>query len=105
NDTWIEANFKETQLDGLKDGLPVEVSVDAYPGLKLHGVLDSIGAATGSQFALIPAQNATGNWVKVTQRVTVRVKLDYADNAELLRAGMSAMVSVDTGKSTLDKLL
>ncbi|WP_375450420.1 HlyD family secretion protein [uncultured Devosia sp.] len=75
NDTWIDANFKETQLDGLHDGLPVDVSVDAYPGLKLHGLVDSIGAGTGSQFALIPAQNATGNWVKVTQRVTVRVRL------------------------------
>jgi membrane fusion protein (multidrug efflux system) len=104
-DTWIEANFKETQLDGLKQGLPVEVSVDAYPGLKLHGSVDSIGAATGSQFALIPAQNATGNWVKVTQRITVRVKLDDQNDAELLRAGMSAVVAVDTGKTVLDKLL
>ncbi len=104
-DTWVEANFKETQLDGLNDGLPVEVSVDAYPGVKLQGVVDSIGAATGSQFALIPAQNATGNWVKVTQRVTVRVKLDEGTNADLLRAGMSAVVSVDTGKTVLDKML
>ena len=104
-DTWIEANFKETQLDGLKLGQPVEVSVDAYPGLKLHGAVDSIGAATGSQFALIPAQNATGNWVKVTQRITVRVKLDDQNDAELLRAGMSAVVAVDTGKTVLDKLL
>lgn len=104
NDTWIEANFKETQLDGLANGLPVEVSVDAYPGLKMHGLVDSIGAATGSQFALIPAQNATGNWVKVTQRITVRVKLDDETHAELLRAGMSAVVSVDTGKTVLDKL-
>jgi membrane fusion protein (multidrug efflux system) len=104
-DTWIEANFKETQLDGLTLGQPVEVSVDAYPGLKLHGAVDSIGAATGSQFALIPAQNATGNWVKVTQRITVRVKLDDQNDAELLRAGMSAVVAVDTGKTVLDKLL
>lgn len=104
-DTWVEANFKETQLDGLKLGQPVEVSVDAYPGLSLHGSVDSIGAATGSQFALIPAQNATGNWVKVTQRITVRVKLDDQKDAELLRAGMSAVVAVDTGKTVLDKLL
>ncbi|MDB5528664.1 MAG: Membrane fusion component of tripartite multidrug resistance system [Devosia sp.] len=104
-DTWVEANFKETQLDGLKQGLPVEVTVDAYPGLSLHGSVDSIGAATGSQFALIPAQNATGNWVKVTQRITVRVKLDDQNDAELLRAGMSAVVAVDTGKTVLDKLL
>jgi len=104
-ETWIEANFKETQLDGLKNGLPVEVTVDAYPGLKLEGTLDSIGAATGSQFALIPAQNATGNWVKVTQRITVRVRLNDNSDASLLRAGMSAVVAVDTGKSVLDKLM
>ena len=105
DDTWVEANFKETQLDGLRNGLPVEVTVDAYPGLKLHGLVDSIGAATGSQFALIPAQNATGNWVKVTQRLTVRVKLDADSDADLLRAGMSATVAVDTGKTVLDQLL
>ena len=103
--TWIEANFKETQLDGLKSGLPVEVSVDAYPGVSLHGTVDSIGAATGSQFALIPAQNATGNWVKVTQRITVRVKLDDGEDESLLRAGMSAVVAVDTGATVLDKLM
>lgn len=105
DDTWIEANFKETQLDGLKDGQPVEITVDAYPGVSLHGKVDSIGAATGSQFALIPAQNATGNWVKVTQRLTVRVKLDDGADQSLLRAGMSAVVAVDTGASVLDKLL
>lgn len=105
DDTWIEANFKETQLSGLKDGQAVDVTVDAYPGLTMHGEVDSIGAATGSQFALIPAQNATGNWVKVTQRVTVRVKLDDQADADMLRAGMSAEVSVDTGKSVLDKLM
>jgi membrane fusion protein (multidrug efflux system) len=103
--TWIEANFKETQLDGLKSGLPVEVSVDAYPGVSLHGTVDSIGAATGSQFALIPAQNATGNWVKVTQRITVRVKLDDGEDESLLRADMSAVVAVDTGATVLDKLM
>ena len=105
SDTWIEANFKETQLDGLKGGLPVEVKVDAYPGLALHGTVDSIGAATGSQFALIPAQNATGNWVKVTQRITVRVKLDDGEDESLLRAGMSAVVAVDTGATVLDKMM
>ncbi|WP_456077336.1 HlyD family secretion protein [Devosia rhodophyticola] len=106
-DTWIDANFKETQIEGLKAGLPVDVGVDAYPGLELHGTVDSIGAATGSQFALIPAQNATGNWVKVTQRITVRVKLDEANEANMpeLRSGMSATVAVDTGRTTLEKML
>lgn len=103
-DTWIQANFKETQLATLVAGQKVEVAVDAFPGLKLEGHVDSIGAATGSEFALIPAQNATGNWVKVTQRIPVRVKVD-GSTPDLLRSGMSATVSVDTGKTVLDAML
>lgn len=92
---WVEGNFKETQLSGLAAGMPAEISVDAFPGVKFKGHVDSIGAATGAEFALIPAQNATGNWVKVVQRIPVRVVVDDA-NSEPLRAGMSAVVSVDT---------
>jgi membrane fusion protein (multidrug efflux system) len=95
SDTWIEANFKETQLATLAPGMPVEVKVDAYPGVVFEGTLQSIGAATGAQFALIPAQNATGNWVKVTQRVPVRIEVTHTDG-KALRAGMSAVVAVDT---------
>ena len=73
-------------------------------GTKLHGTIASIGAATGAEFALIPAQNATGNWVKVMQRVPVRIAIDAADGIDL-RAGMSAAVSVDTGKTLLDRLI
>ncbi|MDB5540042.1 MAG: Membrane fusion component of tripartite multidrug resistance system [Devosia sp.] len=94
-DTWIEANFKETQLTGLSVGMPAEISVDAFPGTKLKGHVDSIGAATGAEFALIPAQNATGNWVKVVQRVPVRIAVDNAAGESLVN-GMSAVVSVDT---------
>ncbi len=94
-DSWVEANFKETQLSGLSTGMPAEITVDALPGRKFSGHVDSIGAGTGAQFALIPAQNATGNWVKVTQRVPVRIVVDAADGSTL-RAGMSAEVSVDT---------
>lgn len=94
-DTWVEANFKETQLTTLASGMPVEISVDAFPGKKLKGHVDSIGAATGAEFALIPAQNATGNWVKVTQRVPVRIVVDSNDGQVLVN-GMSATVSVDT---------
>ena len=101
--TWVEANFKETQLAGIHVGMPAEVVVDAAPDAPLEGTVTSIGAATGSEFSLIPAQNATGNWVKVVQRIPVRVEFDAASEAQL-RAGMSALVSVDTGKSTLDKL-
>jgi membrane fusion protein (multidrug efflux system) len=95
NDLWIEANFKETQLTTLRNGLPVEISVDAFPGKKLEGHIDTIGAATGSEFALIPAQNATGNWVKVTQRVPVKIAIDSTEGQRLV-AGMSAVVNVDT---------
>ena len=103
-DTWVEANFKETQLDQLKVGQPATVSVDAYGGPALHGTVQSIAAATGAEFSLIPAQNATGNWVKVVQRVPVRIKVE-ADPDKPLRSGMSATVTVDTGRSTLDKML
>ncbi|HEY8576992.1 MAG TPA: HlyD family secretion protein [Devosia sp.] len=101
--TWVEANFKETQLAGIHVGMVAEVAVDASPGAPLEGKVTSIGAATGSEFSLIPAQNATGNWVKVVQRIPVRVDFE-PDAAVQLRSGMSALVSVDTGKSTLDKL-
>ena len=95
--TWVDANFKETQLVGMAVGMPAEISVDAYPGTMLSGHVDSIGAATGAEFALIPAQNATGNWVKVVQRIAVRIVLDDTEaNANLMRAGMSAAVKVDT---------
>lgn len=102
--TWVEANFKETQLGAIRIGMPAEVKVDAYADQPIEGRVASIGAATGSEFSLIPAQNATGNWVKVVQRVPVRIEFDAPETAVALRSGMSALASVDTGKSTLDKL-
>nr|WP_321462111.1 HlyD family secretion protein [uncultured Cohaesibacter sp.] len=104
DDTWVEANFKETQLEGIEVGMPVEVTFDAYPSTSFEGKVTSISAGTGAEFALIPAQNATGNWVKVVQRVPVRIELEPVSETANLRAGMSALVSVDKGKSTLDKL-
>jgi len=101
DDTWIEANYKETQLAKLKIGQPVEIVVDAYPDFTLHGKVESFGSATGSQFSLIPTQNATGNWVKVVQRLAVRIHVE-PDPAHPLRDGMSAHVSVDTGHDRLD---
>lgn len=92
--TWIEANFKETDLDKMRVGQPATVSFDAYGGLKLKGHVQSIGAGTGSEFSVIPAQNATGNWVKVTQRVPVRIAIDEPSPRTLI-AGLSANVSVD----------
>jgi membrane fusion protein (multidrug efflux system) len=95
--SWIEANFKETDLTHMRAGQPVTVSLDAYPSLALTGKVASIGAGTGAEFSLLPAQNATGNWVKVVQRVPVRIRLDQTDADVPLRAGLSASVAVDTG--------
>lgn len=98
-DVWIEANFKETQLTHMKVGQKAEVTLDTYPDRPLTATIDSIGAGTGAEFSLLPAQNATGNWVKVTQRIPVRLKVSSEDAELLLRTGMSATVSVDTGVS------
>jgi membrane fusion protein (multidrug efflux system) len=96
-DTWVEANFKETQLTRMKLGQSAEIVLDTYPGKPLRATVESIGAGTGAEFSLLPAQNATGNWVKVTQRIPVRLKVDGAHADVALRTGMSASVSVDTG--------
>ncbi|UOA28219.1 HlyD family secretion protein [Pseudosulfitobacter sp. DSM 107133] len=101
--TWVEANFKETQLAELHPGQPVTIDVDAYPGLELTGTVESLASATGSQFSLIPAQNATGNWVKVVQRVPVRIQIQTTADRPL-RDGMSVSVSVDTGHDRLERL-
>ena len=94
NRSWVEANFKETDLAHMRVGQPAEVSFDAYPGLHLKGHVASIGAGTGSEFSVLPAQNATGNWVKVTQRVPVRIAIDEKSPRRLI-AGISADVKVD----------
>jgi membrane fusion protein (multidrug efflux system) len=98
-DTWIDANFKETQLTNIKPGQKAEVVLDTYPGRTFEATVEAIGAGTGAEFSLLPAQNATGNWVKVTQRIPVRIKLTDEDAKLALRTGMSATVSVDTGVS------
>jgi len=92
--SWVEANFKETDLDRMRVGQPAEVTFDAYRGLKLRGHVQSIGAGTGSEFSVLPAQNATGNWVKVTQRIPVRIAIDEPSPRKLI-AGQSADVTVD----------
>jgi membrane fusion protein (multidrug efflux system) len=92
---YIEANFKETQLADMHVGQPAEVTFDAYPGVKLKGHVQSIGAGTGSEFSVLPAQNATGNWVKVTQRVPVRIAIDGAPTRPLI-AGLTTSVTVFT---------
>lgn len=96
-DTWVEANFKETQLTNMQVGQKADVTLDTFPDRPLSATVESIGAGTGAEFSLLPAQNATGNWVKVTQRIPVRLKIDSSEAELLLRTGMSATVSVDTG--------
>ena len=95
--SWVEANFKETDLKNMRVGQPAELTFDAYPDLKLKGHVASLGAGTGSEFSVLPAQNANGNWVKVTQRIPVRIAIDDKPS-RLLIAGLSTHVRIDTGK-------
>jgi len=94
SDYWIDANFKETQLSRIRIGQTATVKLDAVPGRAFRAHVIGIGSGTGSQFSLLPAQNATGNWVKVTQRVPVRIKLDEVPDRPLV-AGWSAHVTVE----------
>jgi membrane fusion protein (multidrug efflux system) len=96
NKTWIEADYKETDLTHMRAGQKAEVEIDAYPGHTFHAVVQSIGAGTGAEFSVLPSQNASGNWVKVVQRIPVRLVIDNPDPDRPLRAGMSADVTVDT---------
>ena len=95
--SWVEANFKETDLIHMAVGQTATVVLDAYSGRTLTAHVESIGAGTGSEFSVLPPQNATGNWVKVVQRVPVRLRIDGTDAAGVpLRTGLSAEVEVDT---------
>ena len=98
HDVWVVANFKETQLTKIRPGQKAEVRVDTFPGVVFHGSVNSISAGTGSRFSLLPPENATGNWVKVVQRVPVKILLDSKSGGDPppLRAGMSAYVTVKT---------
>ena len=101
--TWyVSANFKETQLERLKTGEPVTVAIDMYPGRTWKGEVETLSPASGAAFALLPPENASGNWVKVTQRFPVRVKIENDKPDAPLRVGASATVTVDTtGKTAL----
>ena len=96
NTVWVVANFKETQLERVRPGQAASVHIDSYPGKPLKAVVDSISAGTGSRFSLLPPENATGNWVKVVQRVPVKIRLDAKEigNPQPLRAGMSVVVTI-----------
>jgi membrane fusion protein (multidrug efflux system) len=96
-DLWIEANFKETELTRVRVGQPVTIAVDTYPDMKCRGTVTSLASSTGAEFAVLPAQNASGNWVKVVQRIPVRTSVECREGDPPLRVGMSTTVEIDTG--------
>jgi len=96
HDVWLEANFKEDQLGHVRAGQAASIKIDSYPGRTFKGKVASVSPGTGSQFSMLPAENATGNWVKVVQRLPVRIELEDLDPAYPLHAGLSANVNVDT---------
>ncbi len=103
HDVWIEANFKEAQLDRVRPGQSATVEIDRLGGKRFAARVASLSPGTGSQFSMLPPENATGNWVKVVQRIPVRLQLDHVDPGLLLQAGLSANVTVDT-RSEADPL-
>jgi membrane fusion protein (multidrug efflux system) len=104
-DIWVEAQMKETDLTHVHNYSPVSFTIDTYPGITCRGHVDAISQGTGSAFSVLPAENASGNWVKVVQRIPVRVKVDQCPGNPALRAGMSVEVSIDTSKRRWQRLL
>lgn len=100
--TYVVANFKETQLTYLRAGQPVEIRVDGFPDIRLKGRVDSLSPASGLEFALLPPDNATGNFTKVVQRIPVKITLDGADTVGLLRAGMSVEPTINTKAAVVE---
>jgi len=94
---WVEANPKETELTYVKPGDPVTIAVDTYPDVEWQGTVASLSPASGSEFSLLPAQNTSGNWVKVVQRIPIRLRINTAPGMPTLRAGMSVVATIDTG--------
>ncbi len=99
NDFWVDANFKETQVARIKPGQPVKIVLDMFPGHTFKGTVDAVSSASGSLFSIMPPENASGNWVKVTQRFPVKIIIQNNDQAFSLRAGSTATVTVDTSKA------
>jgi len=104
-DVWISSDMKETDLTHVHPGAPVEIAVDTYPDCKWSGHVDSVSAGSDSSFSALPAENGSGNWVKVVQRIPVRVAIDKTQCDRPLRAGMSAVISIDTGKRRIARLM
>jgi membrane fusion protein (multidrug efflux system) len=97
--------MKETDLTHVRDGQPVDITIDTYSGRQWTGHVDSVSAASDSAFSALPAENTSGNWVKVVQRIPVRIKIDQKAGDPQLRAGMSAIISIDTGKRRWHRML
>jgi membrane fusion protein, multidrug efflux system len=95
-DMWVSADMKETDLAYVREGYPVEFTVDTYPGQTWHGTVDAISRASDSAFSVLPSENSSANWVKVVQRIPVRIKIAHRPSDPPLRAGMSAVISIDT---------
>ncbi len=95
---WVDANPKETEITWLRPNQKVDIYVNSFPDRTFHGTVQSVSPGTGAQFAILPPQNANGNWVKVVQRVPVRIVFDPGQDLKLLRAGMSVTVDIDTGR-------
>lgn len=96
NDFWVDANFKETQIAHIRAGQPVKIKLDMFPHHTFYGVVDAVSSASGSVFSLLPPENASGNWVKVTQRFPVKILFSKAESKFPLRAGSTATVTIDT---------
>ncbi len=105
DDIWIEANFMETDLANVQVGQTVQVKIDSYPGREWSGQVQSISQATGAEFSVLPPQNASGNWVKIVQRIPLRIAIKPAANDPPLRVGMTASVEIDTGEKHKLKML
>ncbi|MBV1934669.1 MAG: HlyD family secretion protein [Parvibaculaceae bacterium] len=99
DDIWIEANLKETQLTNLRIGQSASFEVDAYPDTPFTGTVTSVAPASGAEFAILPPQNATGNWIKITQRIPIRLQINPDQDLPTLRAGMSVEVTIDTERT------
>jgi membrane fusion protein (multidrug efflux system) len=102
---WIESDMKETELTHVRPGAQVGITIDTYPDCKWTGHIDSISAGSDSSFSALPAENGSGNWVKVVQRIPVRVAIDHSQCDRPLRAGMSAVISIDTGHRRFYRLM
>ena len=98
DNVWVDANPKETDLTFVRPGQPVAITVDAFPSRAWRGTVAAISPGTGAQFAILPPQNAAGNWIKIVQRVPVRIEFEAGQDLRRLRSGMSASVEIDTGR-------